>query len=99
MSNGISNIVINPDQFYHKLKEEAFDRVILSGGLKSVRMRRVRNGFWNGYDFISLDKKIDRIGNFTSPDYSYECLIDRQFLCLCYQGYKSSKGKIYQKSS
>ena len=77
MSNGISNIVINPDWFYHKLKEENFDGVILSGGLKSARMRGVRNGFWNGYDFISLAKKIDRIGNFTSPDYSYECLIDR----------------------
>ncbi len=75
MSNGISNIVINPNWFYHRLNEEDFGKIILSGGLKSARMQGVRNGFWNGYDFISLAKKIDRIGNFTSPDYSYGCLI------------------------
>ncbi len=79
MSNGISNIIINPDWFYHKLKEENFDGVILSGGLKSARMRGVRKDLWNGYDFISLAKKMDRIGDFTSPDYSYGCLISDSY--------------------
>lgn len=51
MSNGISNIVINPDWFYHKLKEKNFDGVILSGGLKSSRMRVVRK---DGYARLFL---------------------------------------------
>ena len=55
MDSSIKEIIINPDWFYHRLKEEDFDKIILSGGLYSKRKlgRKVsKNLSSNGKDFI-----------------------------------------------
>ncbi len=82
MDTGIKDIEINPDWFYHRLKEEDFDKVILSGGLYSKRKlgrKENKNLSLNGKDFISLSKRIAIKEGTSTSDYSYSYYIDWHF--------------------
>lgn len=60
MGSGIQKIEVNQNWFYHRIKEEEFDKIILSGGLKSKRKIGTQERYcasFNGNDFILLTKK------------------------------------------
>lgn len=82
MDSSIKEIIINPDWFYHRLKEEDFDKIILSGGLYSKRKlgkKENKNLSSNGRDFISLSKRIAIKEGTHISDYSYPYYIDWHF--------------------
>lgn len=79
---GIKNIEICSDWFYHRLKEEDFDKIILSGGLYSKRKlggKVSKNFSFNGKDFISLSKQVDIKEGTSTSDCSYSYYIDWNF--------------------
>ncbi len=82
MNMGIQNMEIHSDWFYHRLKEEDFDKIILSGGLYSKRKlgkKENKNLSSNGRDFISLSKRIAIKEGTHISDYSYPYYIDWHF--------------------
>lgn len=82
MDSRIQKIEVNPDWFYHRLKEEDFEKIIVSGGLKSKRKlgnKKKKNLSLNGNDFISLSKKIEMKEGTSPSEYAYPYYIDWHF--------------------